>query len=183
MKNDDAEIHRALTELIGLRLAVARRAADMRVIHFGTMRPAPKSILPSQKSKPQGSVGDFALHIQCPWRIETDNEILTGRSDLWEPRECHEGFSYDEWEYDKDGNLQDHLIDQFVSEDDNRSVEAAAVQSNGAFTLVFSCGSRLVVFPSGSVGEDWRLFRPDSNEQHLVVSGGSIPTLTNFITP
>jgi hypothetical protein len=170
----NAKIRQALTELIGLTLAVARRAADMRVIHFGTMRPASKSDIPSQKNKPRGSLGGFALHIQCPWRIESDNEILTGRSDLWEPHEHHEGFTYDEWDYEKDGNLQDHLIDQFVSKSDNRTVEGVSVQSNGAFTLVFSCGYRLAVFPSGTVGEDWRLVRPSSDEPHLVVSGGSI---------
>jgi hypothetical protein len=70
LTSDEVEIRRSLTQLIGLKLAVARRAADMRVLHFGTIRPALKSDLPSRKNKPRGSIGDFALHIQCPWRIE-----------------------------------------------------------------------------------------------------------------
>ncbi len=121
----------------------------MRVIHFGTMRPASKSNLPSLKNKPCGSIGEFALHIQCPWRLETDNGIVTGRSDLWEPRERHEGFSYDDWDYEKDRNLQDHLIEEFFSTNDNLYVESVSVQSNGAFMLAFTCGYRFVVFPSG----------------------------------
>jgi hypothetical protein len=146
----------------------------MRVLHFGTIRPALKSDLPSRKNKPRGSIGDFALHIQCPWRIESDNRILTGRSDLWEPVDRPEGSSYVDWDYEIDGNLQDQLIAQFISNNDNLLVETISVQPNCSFTLAFRCGYRLVVFPSGSIGEDWRLFRPDSDEPHLVVSGGAI---------
>jgi hypothetical protein len=160
--------------LIGLKLSIASRAADMRVLHFGTIRPAAESILPSRKSKPRGSVGDFALHIQCPWRIETDDRIITGRADLWEPLERPEGFSYDDWDYHRDGNVQDHLIDQFMSNTDNLFVESVTIQSNCSFTIAFKGGYRLVVFPSGSTGEDWRFFRPDADESHLVVSGGAI---------
>lgn len=80
--HDNAEILRTITELIGLKLAIARRAADLCVLHFGTMRLTPESIIPSTKDKPRGMVGDFALHIQCSWRIESDAEIVTGHSDL-----------------------------------------------------------------------------------------------------
>jgi hypothetical protein len=174
LTSDNAEISRALRQLVGLKLAVARRAADLRIFHFGTMRPAPKSDIPLFENKPSGSIGDFALHIQCPWRIETDDKILTGRSDLWEPLERPDSFSYSEWDYDTDGNLQDQLMEQFVSQNDNLLVEDLSIQSNGSFTLVLSDGYRLVVFPSGSTSEDWRLFRPESGESHLVVSGGAI---------
>jgi hypothetical protein len=146
----------------------------MRVLHFGTMRPAPISDLPSLKNKPRGSIGDFALHIQCPWRIETDHKILTGRADLWEPLERPEGFSYDEWDYERDGNVQDRRIEQFMTNNDNLLVESITIQSNSSFTIAFNSGYRLVVFPSGSTGEDWRFFRPNSDESHLVVSGGAI---------
>lgn len=146
----------------------------MRIFHFGTMRPAAPSDIPALKDKPRGSVGDFALHIQCPWRFETDNEILTGRSDLWEPVQRPEDFSYDEWDYERDGNLQDQRIDHLFSTSDNPVVTSVIVQSHGVFALALTRGLQLVVFPSGSIGEDWRLFRPNSNDSHLVVSGGKI---------
>jgi hypothetical protein len=60
----------ALSQIIGLPLTAARRAADMRTFQFGTLRPVDR-----------GSVGDFALHVQCPWRIEGPDGIVTGRSD------------------------------------------------------------------------------------------------------
>jgi hypothetical protein len=63
----------ALSQIVGLPLTAARRAADMRTFQFGTLRPVDG-----------GSVGDFALHVQCPWRIEGPSGIITGRLDLWE---------------------------------------------------------------------------------------------------
>jgi len=47
------EITAHLQPLIGLELSIARRAADMRVFHFGRIRKVEK-----------GTVGDYALHIQ-----------------------------------------------------------------------------------------------------------------------
>ncbi len=86
----ETEFHQALTQLVGLPLAAIRRAADMLVLHFGTMRVASKADIPSLKNKTPGSIGDIAIHIQCPWRIESKKEILTGRSDLWKPLQRHE---------------------------------------------------------------------------------------------
>ena len=47
-----------------------------------------------------GTRGEFALHVQCPWRIEGPEGVVTGRSDLWEPAE--ENPDWDPWEdYDE----------------------------------------------------------------------------------
>jgi hypothetical protein len=40
--------------------------------------------------------------------------------------------------------------------------------------ITASGGFRLVLFPAGSCGEDWRLFRPGSEESHFVIAGGKI---------
>src|SRR6266849_1572963 len=71
----------ALSQIIGLPLTATRRAADMRTFQFGTLRPVDR-----------GSVGDFALHVQCPWRIEGPDGIVTGRMDPWEPLEENSPF-------------------------------------------------------------------------------------------
>ena len=88
----NAEIERQLGALVGLPLAAARRAADMRNFQFGVMR-----------TVKGGSVGDFALHIQCPWQIEGPDGIVTGRADLWDPALALEpdspDFDWDAWEY------------------------------------------------------------------------------------
>jgi hypothetical protein len=60
--------------LLGLRLFVVRRAADMLVVHFGDIRPDPSG---------EGTVGDYALHVQCPWRFDGPVVTITGRDDVW----------------------------------------------------------------------------------------------------
>src|SRR3954453_966577 len=96
----------ALSQIIGLSLTAVRRTADMRTFQFGTLRPVER-----------GSVGDFALHVQCPWRIEGPDGILTGRSDLWEPVEVNAPFDAN-WEYDKSPNLQDSRLKQWLTQHD-----------------------------------------------------------------
>jgi hypothetical protein len=146
-------------------MALARRAADLRIFHFGNMRLVTEPDQLSGENKPCGIVGEFALHIQCAWRIETDRSIVTGRSDLWAPLGNPEEYADKDWDYDQDGNRQDQLIEEQVSRRDLQ-VEALEVHSHGSFTLDLSGGYRLVVFPCGTDGEDWRLFRPDLNEAH-----------------
>src|SRR5215831_10483944 len=110
----------ALSRLIGLPLTAARRAVDMRTFQFGTLRPVSG-----------GSVGDFALHVQCPWRIEGPDGIVAGRLDLWEPIE--ENAPFDEnWSYEKSPNLQDALMKQWLSENDLVVTNVDADEFGGA---------------------------------------------------
>src|ERR1043166_8085691 len=89
----------ALSQIIGLPLTAARRAADMRTFQFGTLRPVDR-----------GSVGEFTLHVQCPWRVEGPGGIVTGRLDLWEPVEGNVPFDKN-WDYEESPNLQDARIE------------------------------------------------------------------------
>ena len=79
----------------------------MRIFHFGQI-----------KTVKDGTIGEYALHVQCPWRIEGPQGIVTGRSDLWEPTEADADFDWDSWDYEKDGNLQDKLIGSLLGEYD-----------------------------------------------------------------
>jgi hypothetical protein len=47
----------------------------MLVLHFGTVRPPVSG---------KGTVGEYALHIQCAWRFEGPEGLITGRDDLWD---------------------------------------------------------------------------------------------------
>lgn len=163
-----------LKPIIGMQLAAARRAADMRVLHFGTMRQVDG-----------GTVGDFALHIQCPWRFEDFCGIITGRSDLWYPADEDQDWDYDTFDYDE-GNLQDKMIGKIFQGYDAETgsylnigndlvVENIEADDVGGVTFHLSGGYRLVLFPSGVCGEDWRFFKPKSeDEPHFVIRGGCI---------
>jgi hypothetical protein len=169
----DAVLER-LTPLVGLRLAIARRAADMRNFQFGEAR-----------ALKGGTVGEFALHVQCPWRFEGPDGILTGLSDLWEPPGASDDVDWDSWHYDRNENLQDRQLGtllgsydsstrSFVNQTEYLVVEEVSADNCGGATIRLSGGYRLVLFPAGSRGEDWRLFRAGTDEPHFVVAGGRV---------
>src|SRR5688572_2366118 len=95
------KVQQVAESLIGLRLSAARRAADMRVFHFGDMR-----------EENGGTLGQYALHVQCPWRIDGPQGIITGRHDLW--KHISGKVMPDEWKPSIDDNIQDvRLSDLF----------------------------------------------------------------------
>lgn len=153
----------ALSQIIGLPLTAARRAADMRMFQFGTLRPVDR-----------GSIGDFALHVQCPWRIEGPEGIVTGRLDLWEPLEDNAQFD-ENWDYEKGPNLQDARVDQWLTRHESRLVvKSVEADEFGGAAISLDQGFVLRLFPAGTRGEDWRLFRPQTDAPHFVVAGGLI---------
>jgi hypothetical protein len=153
----------ALSQIIGLPLTAARRAADMRTFQFGKLRPVER-----------GSVGDFALHVQCPWRIEGPDGIVTGSLDLWEPVEDNAPFD-DNWDYEKSPNLQDARLEPWLSNNKlSLVVKSVDADEFGGAAISFDQGFVLRLFPARTRGEDWRLFQPKIDASHLVVSGGAV---------
>jgi len=69
----------------------------MRGFHFGQIRKVE-----------EGTVGEYALHVQCPWRVEGPEGIVAGRLDLWQPAADSPGIDWETWDYDENENLQDH---------------------------------------------------------------------------
>ena len=164
-----------LKALIGKKLSIARRAHNLCNFQFGQIH-----------AVAGGTVGEYALHIECPWRIEGPQGIVTGCDDLWEPAEkVEDDFDWDTWADEKQGNLQDTLLeellggydentDSFVNQTELLTVEEIQADSCGGAMIKLSGGYRLVLFPASSRREAWRLFQPDTNEQHFVISGGRI---------
>lgn len=153
-----------LTQIVGLLLAATRRAADMRTLQFGTLRPVKR-----------GSVGDFALHIQCPWRVEGPDGIVTGRMDLCEPVEQGPDFDFDSWDYEKSPNLQDSQFDQLLARHGTGLVvESVDADDYGGAAIRFANSFVLRLFPAGTRGEDWRLFRPQAGEPHFIIAEGKV---------
>ena len=60
----ETQVMTKLSSLVGLRLSIARDAGNMKNFQFGQIRPHPSG---------KGTVGDFALHVQCPWRFVTNH--------------------------------------------------------------------------------------------------------------
>jgi len=171
--HNDGEILAHLVPLVGLKLSIAGRAANMRNFYFSDIR-----------AVTGGTVGEYALHIQCPWRIEGPKGIVTGSRDLWKPI-ADKDVDYETWDYDKDGNIQDRQIgillggyDQetgsYVNNGNDLIVEAVHSDVYGGAMIVLSGGYRIVLFPAETEGEDWRIFRTDTDEPHFVVAAGRV---------
>jgi hypothetical protein len=60
------------------------------------------------------TVGEYALHVQCPWRIEGPQGIVTGRLDLWETAEDSPDIDWDTWDFEENENLQDKRIGEWL---------------------------------------------------------------------
>jgi hypothetical protein len=160
-----------LQVLLGLPLSIVRNAADMKVFHFGAIRPHPSG---------RGTVGAYALHLQCPWRIVAEKTIVTGTSDRFvEPAEGTEINDDDP----KSGNLQlikiasllkgyDAATNSFVNATEQLVVTAVDTDNYGGADLLLSGGYRLQIFPDGSLAEDWRFV--ELQGRHVVVEGGHV---------
>jgi hypothetical protein len=152
--------------LIGLRLSIVRRAADMLGLHFGKVRPHESG---------EGTVGEYTLHVQCPWRFDGPNGTVTGSSDLWVY--AGPGERPPNWSYEDGFSLQDRkFADLFARDESTRSwvnesdrfcVIAAQQNERGDVRLELANGYAILVFPAGSRSEAWRLFSSGS-DRHLV---------------
>jgi hypothetical protein len=147
-----------LSALIGLRLLGIGRAADLATFTFGTSEADPRP---------------WYLHVQCAWRLEGPEGIITGRADLWLPENSEDpSWLQDGWSYDRNRNLRDARLERFHQETDSRPetrhLTALRGDDHGGFELDLSGGFRVTAFPQSSRGEHWRLFRRE-DEDHFVV--------------
>jgi hypothetical protein len=156
----------AFDVLIGLRLSIVRRAADMLGLHFGEIRPHHSG---------EGTVGDYVLHVQCPWRLDGPQGTVTGRDDLWVyagPGERPAGWSYEDGlslQDRKFANLfaRDEKTRSWVNESDRFVVIAAKQTNRGDVTLELANGYAILLFPASGEHEAWRFFASGS-DRHLV---------------
>lgn len=165
------DIDTTLGSLVGLKLFFARRVADMRIFGFGEIRQYKKA-----------PVGEIALHIQCPWRIDGPDGIVTGRGDLWEHTSGN--LMSDDWDPSLDDNVQDIRIGEllrgfdpetryFMNTTELLVVEQVKSSRTVDLTIILSGGYALSLFPAGIKGEQWRILRPRDISSHIVFAEGS----------
>jgi len=160
--------------LIGLPLSIARNAADMKGFHFGSIRPH------YSRTGRVGTVGQYALHIQCPWRIVGGDAIVTGSSDRFQgPRE---DIDYND-EDARGGSLQSVRLEEllkgfdastssFVNATENLVVQAVQADNYGGLDIALTGGLKLQIFPAGSNGEDWRFIDVEGGD--IVIEAGRL---------
>lgn len=165
-------IEQALQVLIGLPLRSAGRAADLVWFQFGNLQ---ESV---QSNKQEPVVGEYALHVQCAWRISGPVGIIVGSDDCYFSAGDDPFRDYPNFDWDQPGaNRCDERIAMFFQFRANAVpiVDAVQVDRTGGFRLDLSGEISLEVFPNHSLmNEYWRLLRPSSDEQHFVVTGQGV---------
>jgi hypothetical protein len=160
------QIEDALSVLVGLPLWAIGRAVDLAWFEFGNRRTVEgwKGV--------EKEVGDYALHVQCAWRITLRDTIVTGRGDIFcTPEETNEPLPSDfDWQK---ANRFDRIIKEFVQNETRQlAVKTVSAGEAGSLTIILEDGYKLEVFPQDSeTGEHWRFFKPCGAEPHLVFSG------------
>jgi hypothetical protein len=156
-----------LDALIGLRLSIVRRAANMLVLHFGEVRAHASGV---------GTVGAYALHIQCAWRFDGPTGTITGRDDLWEYG--GDGERPPNWSPEDGLSMQDLRFGIFFSRDvktrswvndiDRFFVARIEQTKRGDIKIELSEGYEILAFPDSYRLEAWRFFAPGSSADHLI---------------
>lgn len=165
----------AFGPVYGLKLAISGNAGSMKVFHFGEIKPHPDG---------KGTIGQFALHIQCPWRIVTSNQILTGSADWWEPSAHDAAGDLETWTRERPTPSSQETVlarlfghydaetKSYINDADQLVVQQVEADDFGGFKIHLSGGYRLEVFPDGIHGESWRLFEPGNDATHFIIEGG-----------
>ena len=135
----------------------------MECLKFGTF-------YRTNKDGKEYNVGEFALHLQCPWRVTNENEIIVGNGDLYQ--KAYETADYDENQYyfEFNANLRDVKLDKLIN-DKIITIISAKSDKFGGLEICFDNNINLSVFPdiaSKAGNENWRLidFR-NTKSKHL----------------
>lgn len=141
--------HNILSELTGLPLSRQTRAANIQCFLFGEL-----TIVSDKKS-----VGEFALHLQSPWRLTSATGIIAGSGDLYQ--QADQTAAYDpDFEWDQfNANLRDIKLEKLLAEN-KLVVTSAKADAFGGLTLEFNHHISLTVFTDVSAegeNEYWRL--------------------------
>ncbi len=169
------QIEIVLRPLIGLALWRTHQAAGMQTFQFGAQNPTT-----NHRGEPV-HIGDYGLHLQCPWRIVGPRGIGVGSADIFapagDPDEAPPDFQWDK----KGANRRDERMNVLFAGRREKPffVEAVAADAVGGLVLSLTEGLVLEAFPNDSLpDEHWRLLNNvDPGRPHFVVSGSGLDTV------
>ncbi|HWL22436.1 hypothetical protein H7K20_18910 [Priestia aryabhattai] len=159
-------------KLVGLNLRYIGRASNLFWLGFG------EKILVTRRGKME-EVAEYALHIQCSWRIAKANKIVVGSRDFYYPRTGLDNEN-EHFEWDVQGNNRfDERIKSIIEDiNEHTIVERFESDEVGGLKIFLSQGYLLEVFPDTSEDDEysefWRLFNRKEDSPHFVVTGNGI---------
>jgi hypothetical protein len=160
-----------LGKLVGLKLQYAGRASNLLWMGFGDI----VKIIRRGRTE---ETAEYALNIQCSWRISLGNKIVVASRDFYSPSSEWDG-DIEDFNWDIRGNNRfDERIKTFIK--DNGQIKVLQINSDevGGLNVFLSGGSKLEVFPDSSEddeqSEHWRFFNRKENSPHFIVTGNGI---------
>lgn len=159
-----------LGKLIGLPLWAAGRAGNLEWFQFGDKR----KVIDEFRGK-EKVVGDYALHVQCAWRIIGPAGIEVASNDRYYPASGEGNIDLVDFEWDRPGkNRCDEKISALFALRGPEPFVVADVEidSGGSIKLMLGDTYTLEVFPDSSLSrEQWRLFQPYQDTDEIVLTG------------
>jgi hypothetical protein len=125
-------------------------------------------------------VGEFALHVSCPWRLVGPDGLIVASGDLFTPADPVADPANFEW--DRPGaNWWDVCLQAFIAATAESPLAVTSVSADelGSLRLFLGDEFLLDVFPDSShaahvESEFWRLVQPGTGAPHLVVGSEGI---------
>ncbi|MEK4487111.1 hypothetical protein MHH81_16310 [Psychrobacillus sp. FSL H8-0484] len=165
------EIKSQVGKLVGLKLQYAGRASNLFWLGFG-------DIIQINRRGRTEETAEYALHIQCSWRISLDNKIVVASRDFYSPSSEWDDKNED-FEWDTLGNNRfDERIKTFMKDNGQLTVVNIDSDEVGGLKVFLSDGYKLEAFPDSSEddeqSEHWRFFNRKENGPHFIVTGNGI---------
>jgi hypothetical protein len=168
--NLKTKVENKLKNLLGLRLDEFGRAADLLWIQFGTLK---KYTIKFPKRTTQNIGGDWAIHVQCAWRLTHKGIIILSWRDFhFNP----DGQTNYDWDNDNKKSRFDMLVKKINREIKVKKLKVADilnVDDVGGFSLKIENDYTFDVFPDNSIRDDytesWRIFKPRLDKKHFIV--------------
>jgi hypothetical protein len=126
----DGNIQGAMSALAGLPLWALGRAADLAWFEFGERRTV-RTHLGNEKQ-----VGDYALHIQCPWRITRGDKIITGRGDIFCTPEESDLPTPEDFDWQTGNRFDRIVVELFEQKSGQFTVHSVQVGEAGSLAIV-----------------------------------------------
>lgn len=150
-------VNDSVQSLVGLPFSGVGRSLDMGILWFGEI------VEWNFDARPGKNLSEFALHVQCPFRVSGGRRVLVGSEDIGVARESEPG----------DGktlfDVNAVRLDAILTERRPVVLEAS-VSEFGDIRLEVESSIVISVFPvTARKVESWRIFRRGGT--HLVYSG------------
>lgn len=181
-KQEITEMKQQLESLIGKPINYITRAANMICVGFGNTVVIEKPYRTKENTfeMRKREAAEYALHIQCAFRLYLGDRIVAATSDIYQPTEKaleDPMFVWDNFQYDEKGNNQfdwivEHRIAPYYSE---FVVKGVTVNKFGDVKISFHNDYVLELMVDSSLdSECWRFFSPGDEDSHLVILGTGI---------